>query len=127
MLAGLLLEQAMNLIDRGLHPLKISDGFDQACDVAIKYLEEISEEIDVRAQDHEALINAAMTALGSKVVSKHKHELAKIAVNSVLQVADLDRKDVNLDLIKIQTKTGGSIEDTKLIQGILIDKEMAHP
>jgi T-complex protein 1 subunit epsilon len=64
-------------------------------------LEEISEEIDVSAYDHEALINAAMTALGSKVVSKHKLELAKIAVNAVLQVADLERKDVNLDLIKI--------------------------
>lgn len=68
-----------------------------------------------------------MTALGSKVVSKRKLELAKIAVEAVLDVADLARKDVNLDLIKIQTKTGGSIEDTRLIQGILIDKEISHP
>lgn len=68
-----------------------------------------------------------MTALGSKVVSKYKRELAKIAVDAVLSVANLERKDVNMELIKIQTKTGGAIEDTKLIQGILIDKEIAHP
>jgi T-complex protein 1 subunit epsilon len=68
-----------------------------------------------------------MTALGSKVVSKYQKELAKIAVEAVLSVADLARKDVNLDFIKIQTKTGGAVEDTKLIHGILIDKEISHP
>lgn len=67
-----------------------------------------------------------MTALGSKVVSKWKRQLAKIAVEAVLDVADLARKDVNLDLIKIQTKTGASVEDTKLISGILIDKDISH-
>lgn len=56
-----------------------------------------------------------MTALGSKVVSKYKRELAKIAVDAVLSVANLERRDVNMELIKIQTKTGGAIEDTKLI------------
>jgi len=56
-----------------------------------------------------------------------KKELARIAVDAVLDVADLARKDVNLDLIKIQSKTGGSMEDTRLIEGILIDKDMSHP
>ena len=60
-------------------------------------------------------------------MSKRKRELGKIAVTAVLDVADLTRKDVNLDLIKIQTKTGGSVEDTRLISGILIDKDMSHP
>jgi T-complex protein 1 subunit epsilon len=68
-----------------------------------------------------------MTALGSKVVSKNKYELAKIAVEAVLAVADLSRRDVNLDFIKIQTKTGGSVEDTRIIHGILIDKDISHP
>ncbi|CAD8166743.1 unnamed protein product [Paramecium pentaurelia] len=126
-LAGKLLEQALTLLDKGIHPLKISDGFDRACDVAIKHLETISEEIDIQANEHEALIQAACTALGSKVVSKRKRELGKIAVTAVLDVADLARRDVNLDLIKIQTKTGGSVEDTRLISGILIDKDMSHP
>lgn len=66
-------------------------------------------------------------SLGSKVVSKDKKRLAEIAVKAVLSVADLERKDVNLELIKIQEKTGGSIEDTQLIEGILIDKDFSHP
>lgn len=94
--------------------------------ISLEHLDTISEEIDIQANDHEALIQAAMTALGSKVVSKWKRQLAKIAVEAVLDVADLARKDVNLDLIKIQTKTGASVEDTKLISGILIDKDISH-
>lgn len=72
-------------------------------------------------------MDAAKISLGSKIVSKDQDRLAEIAVKSVLIVADLERKDVNLDLIKIQEKTGGSIEDTKLIEGILIDKDFSHP
>ena len=53
--------------------------------------------------------------------------MATIAVKAVLNVADLERKDINLELIKIQEKTGGSIEDTQLIEGILIDKDFSHP
>jgi T-complex protein 1 subunit epsilon len=72
-------------------------------------------------------VDAACVSLGSKVVSKDQKRLAEIAVRAVLDVADLERKDVNLDLIKIQEKTGGSIEDTQLIEGILIDKDFSHP
>lgn len=100
-LAGALLEQAQSLIDMGLHPLKIADGFDKACEIAIKRLEEITEKIDIAANGHETLIEAAMTSLGSKVVSKYKRNLAEIAVKAVLSVADLERKDVNFDLIKV--------------------------
>jgi T-complex protein 1 subunit epsilon len=46
-LAGELLEQSLNLIDKGLHPLKISDGFDKACDIAVAHLEKISDEVDI--------------------------------------------------------------------------------
>lgn len=60
-------------------------------------------------------------------MSKDQKRLATIAVKSVLTVADLARKDVNLDLIKIQEKTGGGMEDTQLIEGILIDKDFSHP
>jgi T-complex protein 1 subunit epsilon len=73
------------------------------------------------------LVDAACVSLGSKVVSKDQKRLAEIAVKAVLSVADLEHKDVNLDLIKIQEKTGGSIEDTQLIEGILIDKDFSHP
>lgn len=99
--AGALLEQAQYLIDMGLHNLKIADGFDKACDIAVKRLEEITEKIDVKSNNHETLIEAAMTSLGSKVVSKYKRNLAEIAVSAVLSVADLERRDVNFDLIKV--------------------------
>lgn len=126
-LAGALLEQAQFLIDVGLHPLKIADGFDKACEIAINRLQEISETIDIKSNNSERLIEAAITSLGSKVVSKYKRKMAEIAVKAVLSVADLDRKDVNFDLIKVNGKTGGSLESTMLINGIIIDKDISHP
>jgi len=78
-----------------------------------------------------------MTALGSKVVSHNQRRLAEIAVNAVLSVADLERRDVNFELIKVkfllliifkvEGKTGGCIEDTTIVHGIVLDKEMSHP
>lgn len=126
-LAGALLEQAEKLLDKGLHPLKISDGFDIAVEIATKRLEEISQEIKFTKEDYSELVDAACVSLGSKIVSNDQKRLAEIAVKAVLTVADLERKDVNLDLIKIQEKTGGSLEDTQLIEGILIDKDFSHP
>ncbi len=68
-----------------------------------------------------------MTALGSKVVSKCQDQMAEIAVKAVLSVADLERRDVNFDHIKILAKTGGSLEDTSFVTGIIIDKDFSHP
>ena len=95
--------------------------------MATKRLEEISQEIKFSREEYSELVDAACVSLGSKIVSKDQKKLATIAVKAVLDVADLERKDVNLDLIKIQEKTGGSIEDTQLIEGILIDKDFSHP
>jgi T-complex protein 1 subunit epsilon len=83
--------------------------------------------LNVLENDNEFLIKCAMTALGSKVVSKFQRQLAEIAVKAVLSVADLERKDVNFDLIKVVGKAGGSLEDTKFINGIVIDKDFSHP
>jgi len=65
--------------------------------------------------------------LGSKVVSKCQEHFADLAVRAVLHVADLERRDVNFDLIKIIAKAGGSIEDSQFIEGIVIDKDFSHP
>merc|ERR1711935_1176997 len=83
--------------------------------------------IDLQADNQAALKKAACTALGSKVVSSRKEQLAKICVDSVLAVANLERQDVNFDLIKIEGKVGGKLEDTQLIHGIIIDKDFSHP
>merc|ERR1719326_1998090 len=102
-----MLEQAMELIDKGIHPLRIAFGFEKACEVAVK--------------------KAAGTALGSKLVSSRKEQLSQICVNAVLSVADLGRADVNFDLIKVEGKVGGKLEDTTLINGIIVDKDFSHP
>jgi len=68
-----------------------------------------------------------MISLGSKIVSKCRRKIAEIAVKAVLTVADLERKDVNFEYIKIEGKTGASIEDTELVEGLIIDKEISHP
>ena len=127
-LAGALLEQAQKLLDKGLHPLQIIEGFDKGCEYAIKFLEEIQSTINKdKDAEKEGLIKAATTALCSKVVSKHQKKFAELAVKAVTTVADMERKDVNLDMIKIEGKVGGSLEDTILVDGIVLDKEMSHP
>ena len=105
----------------------MADGFEQACEMAVERLTQISEEIDINVDNHLKLKEAAMTALGSKVVSKYKEKFAEIARDAVLEVADLERKDVNFDLIQIATNTGGSMEDSCLVNGIVLDKDISHP
>merc|ERR1719168_86924 len=79
------------------------------------------------SNDKAALRKAAVTALGSKIVSTRQEQLAKICVDAVLSVADLERSDVNFDLIKVEGKVGGKLEDTMLINGIVVDKDFSHP
>jgi T-complex protein 1 subunit epsilon len=126
-LAGAILEQAQKLLDKGIHPLKIADGFEKACDIAVHKLEQIQEEINISKNNYEYLRKCAKTALGSKVVSKCQDLYAELAVQSVLHVADLERKDVNFDLIKIVAKAGGALEDSQFIEGIVLDKDFSHP
>lgn len=126
-LAGALLEQAEKLLDQGIHPMRIADGFEEACEVACKNLEKISDTIEFSEDDIEPLVRTAMTTLSSKIVNKHKREMAKIAVDAVMKVANFETKDVNFDLIKVEGKTGGTLEETTLINGIVIDKDFSHP
>ena len=126
-LAGAILEQAQKLLEKGIHPLRIADGFEQACDIAVRRIDEIQEELDIFKNDYAKLRSCAKTALGSKVVSSCQDHYADLAVKSVLHVADLDRRDVNFDLIKIVAKAGGSLQDSSFIEGIVIDKEFSHP
>lgn len=126
-LAGALLEQAEKLLERGIHPIRVAEGYETASSVAVNHLEHISQKYDFSASEIESLVQTCMTTLSSKIVNRCKRMLAEIAVNAVLAVADLERKDVNLDLIKVEGKVGGKLEDTELIKGIIIDKDMSHP
>lgn len=107
--------------------MKIADGFEKACDIAVAKLENICEEINIQKNDNQYLKKCAMTALGSKVVSQCQEHYANLAVQAVLHVADMERKDVNFDLIKIVAKAGGALEDSAFIEGIVLDKDFSHP
>ena len=77
-LAGALLEQAEKLLQHGLHPMSIADGFEEACNVACKNLENISDVIEFSENNTEPLLETAMTTLISKIINKHKLQMAKI-------------------------------------------------
>uniref|UniRef100_A0A3B5LMG0 T-complex protein 1 subunit epsilon n=1 Tax=Xiphophorus couchianus TaxID=32473 RepID=A0A3B5LMG0_9TELE len=126
-LAGALLEQAEQLVDRGIHPIRISDGYDQAACVAIETLDKMAESFPCDPNNTEPLIQTAMTTLGSKVINRCHRQMAEIAVNAILTVADMERKDVDFELIKVEGKVGGKLEDTQLIKGVVVDKEFSHP
>mmetsp|Transcript_28314 Transcript_28314/g.76267 ORF Transcript_28314/g.76267 Transcript_28314/m.76267 type:complete len:538 (-) Transcript_28314:131-1744(-) len=125
-LAGALLEQAEILLDRGIHPMRIAEGFDKACSVATSCLADSAYKFEYSLSDKEPLIQTAMTTLSSKIVNRVHRPMAEIAVDAVLAVADLERRDVNLDLIKMDGKVGGKLEDTALVRGIVVDKEISH-
>ena len=126
-LAGALLEQAEKLLDRGLHPVRIAEGFELASEVALKHLQTIADKVNFSKENTTPLVDTAMTTLSSKIINIYKRKMAQIAVDAVLSVADLDNHDVNFDMIKMEGKPGGRLEETELISGIVIDKEFSHP
>jgi len=125
-LAGALLEKAEALIDKGVHPTIIVEGYNKAAAQAIRILNDISEKVP--ANSKESLIKIARTSMQTKLVSRESQELAELIVSAVLQVAEKtdDGYRVDLDNIKIEKKPGGSLKDTALIRGIVLDKEVVH-
>jgi len=126
-LAGALLEQAEQLLDRGIHPIRVADGYEMAAQAAISELDRISDSFPVDLENPEPLIKTAMTTLSSKIINKCHRQMAEIAVNAILAVADMDRKDVDFELIKVEGKVGGKLEDTMLVKGVIVDKDFSHP
>ena len=124
--AGELLGKAEELIDKNVHPTIIIDGYRKAADKALETLEKIA--IPVSSSDKEFLKKVAMTSMASKLVAENKEQLAEIAVEAVLHVARKigDEYRVDLDDIMVEKKAGESITDTKLIKGIVLDKEVVH-
>ncbi|XP_054752327.1 T-complex protein 1 subunit epsilon-like [Lytechinus pictus] len=126
-LAGALLEKAEQLLDRGIHPIRIADGYDMAARIATRRLDEIADAYDVSPNNLEPLVQTAMTTLGSKIINRFQRKMAEIAVNAIMAVADLDRRDVDFELIKVDSKVGGKLEDTMLVKGVVVDKDFSHP
>jgi len=126
-LCGALLEQAEHLIDKGIHAIRIADGFELAAQCAIKNLEKIADEYKVDPTNTENLVRTAKTTLGSKIINKCHDQMARIAVDAVMAVADLETRDVNFELIKVEAKVGGAMEDSMLVKGVIVDKDFSHP
>jgi len=126
-LCGALLEQAETLIDKGIHPIRIADGFEMAAKHAVDRLDVIADKFEIDHTNPEQLIQIAMTTLGSKIINKCHRQMAEIAVNAVLAVADMETRDVNFELIKVEAKVGGKMEDSMLVKGVIVDKEFSHP
>ncbi|MGA2971813.1 MAG: thermosome subunit beta [Candidatus Bathyarchaeia archaeon] len=126
-LTGELLENAEKLLDKDIHPTVVVEGYKKASEKAREILDGLSEKIDTN--DAETLRRIAMTAMGTKGVTGAKDYLAKIAVDAALQVKETrdGKTRVDVDLVKVLKKHGKSLEETELVRGIVIDKEVAHP
>lgn len=127
MLAGELLKQAQTLLDQNVHPTVISSGYRMASEKAKEVLDRIATKISEK--DEDVLLKIAKTALGSKSASMSKDLLAKISVNAVKKIVEnIDGKIIaDLNNVQVIKKQGGSIDDTQIIEGVIVDKEKAHP
>ena len=125
-LTGELLKVAGEMLEKNIHPTIISRGFKMASDKAVEILNSIAKPI--KKDDTETLRNIAITAMASKGASAAKEMLADLVVKAVRMVAEeIDGKTfVDLDNIQITKKQGGSISDTQVIEGIILDKERVH-
>jgi len=125
-LSGELLEKAEKLLDKDVHPTVIVDGYQKAAEKAIEILDKLS--IPIAEKDDAILRQVATTSMYSKGIAVAKEHFADIAVKAVKQVAEKSdgRLRADIDLIKILKKHGKSLEETELVKGIVIDKELAH-
>ncbi|NJE00466.1 thermosome subunit beta [Thermococcus sp. JdF3] len=126
-IAGELLRKAEELLDQNIHPSIIIKGYALAAEKAQEILDNMAREIDV--EDAETLKKAAVTSITGKAAEEEREYLAEIAVDAVRQVAEKvdGTYKVDLDNIKFEKKEGGSVRDTRLIRGVVIDKEVVHP
>ncbi|MCD4809272.1 MAG: TCP-1/cpn60 chaperonin family protein [Methanosarcinales archaeon] len=126
-LAGELLKVAEDLLDQNVHSTIIASGYRLAADRASEILKTI--ERTVTEDDEDLLLKISETAMTGKGAESSKDKLSKLVVKAVKSVVEIEggKKVVDIDNIKIEKKVGGSIEDSELIEGMVIDKERVHP
>jgi thermosome len=123
-IAGELLKKAEDLLEQDVHPTVIAAGYRQAAEKAQQILKELA--FDVKPTDKVLLRNIAGTAMTGKGAEASKDKLCDLVVRAVTMVTDDDGK-VDIENIKVEKKTGGSIEDSEIVEGVLVDKERVHP
>jgi thermosome len=126
-IAGELLTKAEDLIEKNVHPTVIIDGYRKAAEKALETLEKIA--IPVRSTDKLSIKKVATTSMASKLVAEHKEQLAEIAAEAILHVTEKVGEEYKADLddVMVEKKHGESMTETKLINGIVVDKEVVHP
>jgi thermosome len=127
-LAGELLKRAEKLLQQKIHPTVITEGFRKAADKAVEILDSIS--IKSGIEDYDGLKNSGMTCMSSKIVSESKEMLAELCIEAIKAVAEKDENGkwkADIEKVQIQKKEGESIDDTRLIKGIILDKEVVSP
>jgi len=126
-IAGELLAKAEELLDQNVHPSIVIKGYTLAAEKAQEIIDSIA--IAVEPDNEETLTKIASTSITGKNAESHKDLLAKLAVEAVKQVAEKVNGTyvVDIDNIKLEKKEGGSVRDTQLIRGVVIDKERVHP
>lgn len=122
-IAGSLLEASQKLLLKGIHPTSISESYQKAAEKCREILEDMSIPIDL--SDKKALSQSASTSLCSKVVSQYSNILAPLCVDSVMNVYDAKDNNVDMKDIKIIKKLGGTIDDTELVDGLVLDFKTA--
>ena len=120
-IAGELLKKSETLLDMDIHPTIIAMGYRQAAEKA----QEILDDIAIEDISRDMLVKVAMTAMTGKGTEKAREPLANLIVDAVQQVAD--DGEVDTDHIKIEKKDGAVVEESTLIQGVIVDKEKVHP
>ena len=125
-LAGALIEKAEELITKDVHPTIIVDGYRKSALKSIEIFNHLAQKIDPGNKSE--LIKVARTSMQTKLVSKDSDELSEVVVNAALQVSEANESAyiIDIDDVKVEKKTGGSLRDTKLIKGIVLDKEVVH-
>ncbi len=129
-LAGTLLEKAENLLDQNIHPTIIIEGYKKAMSEALKYLDEIAVKVD--PQDRDTLKRLALTSIASKYIGsgETRDKVVDMVVEAAMTVAEPKGDgtfNVRLSNVKIEKKKGGSLADSQLVRGIVLDKEVVHP
>ena len=125
-LAGALIEKAEELITKDVHPTIIVDGYRKSALKSIEIFNHLAQKIDPGNKSE--LIKVARTSMQTKLVSRDSDELSEVVVNAALQVSEANESAyiIDIDDVKVEKKTGGSLRDTKLIKGIVLDKEVVH-
>jgi len=123
---GALLARAEDLLKKDVHSSTIIEGFQAASEKVLEIYSQLSKKI--QPDDKASLLKIASTSMQSKLISEDSSSLSKIVVDAILSIATKkgDEYFVDLENIKVEKKPGGSIEDTQIVKGIVLDKEIVH-